>query len=73
MDKTDAAKNRRKMSRGSMILASTMLTSLAALTPVLAHADQAAPAAPDATSPAATNSGIGEIVVTATHRSESIQ
>lgn len=56
-----------------MILASTILTSLAALTPVLAHADQAAPAAPDATSPAATNSGIGEIVVTATHRSESIQ
>jgi len=79
MNNTDAAKNRRKMSRGqlrrgSMILASTMLTSLAALTPALAHADQAAPAAPDTTSPApADNGGITEIVVTATHKSESLQ
>jgi iron complex outermembrane receptor protein len=78
MDKTDTAKNRRQMSRrqmsrGYMILASTILTSLATLTPVFAHADQAAPAAPDATWPAATNNDIGEIVVTATHRSESIQ
>ncbi len=49
-----------------------MLTSLAAITPALAQ--QAPATTPDAPpEPAAPNSVIGEIVVTATHRSESLQ
>jgi len=52
-----------------MILASTMLTGLAALAPTIARAGEA----PDTAPQPATSSGITEIVVTATHKSESLQ
>ena len=52
------------------ILASTMLSGTVALVPGLAHADQAAPE--PAPQPAG-NTALGEIVVTATHKSESLQ
>jgi iron complex outermembrane recepter protein len=58
-------------------LASTMLTGMAALLPAAAHADTAAdtpPASlPEAAPQPAATSGLGEIVVTATHKSESMQ
>ncbi|WP_420383770.1 TonB-dependent receptor [Novosphingobium sp.] len=75
MTNEDAAKNRRKSSRTALILASTMLTGLAGLMPAIARADQAPPATPDTTAPAADAStgGISEIVVTATHKPESLQ
>jgi len=60
----------------SLGLASTMLSGLAAFAPTLAHADSAPaapPATPDAAASASTNTGLGEIVVTATHKSESLQ
>jgi len=57
-------------------LASTILSGLAALNPATARADEPPappPVAPDSSAPAGTNTGLAEIVVTATHKSESIQ
>jgi iron complex outermembrane recepter protein len=53
-------------------LASTMLTGMAALLPVAAHAQAAPDSPPEAPQPS-TGTGIGEIVVTATHKAESLQ
>jgi outer membrane receptor protein involved in Fe transport len=56
------------------VMASTMLSGAAVLAPATARADEPpAPATPDAATPAGTNAGLGEIVVTATHRSENLQ
>jgi len=73
MNTAGPAQIRRNKIRGSMILASTMLTGLAAITPAIARADEAPTSAPDTGPQPAASSGLSEIVVTATHKSESLQ